>query len=504
MTPIGYVTARIRTHRVLGMRVVVAGTDQCVASLSNFAVGVAVARVAGIAALGAYSLAYVAWLAIADVHRSLVTDPMAIDNDLSGPGAARNVRSGLAAEMALGVGLSIAFGAVGLVLLLAGQHAYGVAFVALAPWLTFLLAQDYWRWVGFMKSSPSKALANDVVFDVVQALAFGLLLVIGVRSSVLAIGAWGIGALVASVFGLWQHRVAPTLRGGVGRIRHRWPMSSWLLAASLTGWGGSQAYVVLTGVLLGPAGLGGLRAAVSLVNGPSLVILQAGGAIGLPEASRALHARGWPGLRRVERVITGVGLLGVGALALVVLLFGRRLLEVLYGSGFGRFAPAADVLAIAVIVGAASTGAILSLKTTKQTGRLFRRGLVSLVVSIAAVAVLVPLFGLEGAAASSVVRSLVLTGSTLLLHWRYSRSWADAMVEPPPALPAPKTSPHGAGEVIGAELAAPGSGALGRTRARGVQAPGTVVAAEVVSAPPGWHLADAGGVAGPLAGTPPA
>jgi O-antigen/teichoic acid export membrane protein len=419
--------------RPLGLRArfVVTATDQCVASLSNFAVGVAIARIAGIAALGAYSLAYVIWLALADVHRSLVTDPMAIENDVRRTDPRQEIRIGMAAELSLGLGLAAPVAALGLALLLGGQHAYGVAFLALAPWLPFLLVQDYWRWVGFMKGEPEKALVNDVVFDVVQAGAFGLLFVVGLRSSVLAIGAWGVGALAGSLLGLRQHAVGPAIRGGIDRMRRRWGMTRWLLGGSLTTWGASQAYVVLTGAMLGPAGIGGLRAALSLVNGPSVVLLQAGGSVGLPEASRALREHGWGGLQRVERIVSAASVASVVAVGLVVLFFGRTLLVVLYGHQFAKFASTADLLALSVLIGTLSVGAVLALKATRLTGMLFRKSALSLVTSIVSVAVLVPLFGVLGAAGAAVARSSTSSVSTWLLHLRFSRRAAEQIAQGP-------------------------------------------------------------------------
>lgn len=422
--------------RSLGLRArfVVTATDQCVASLSNFAVGVAVARIAGIAALGAYSLAYVIWLALADVHRSLVTDPMAIENDVRRPDPRHEIRIGMAAELSLGLGLAVPVAVIGVALVIGGQHAYGVSFLALAPWLPFLLLQDYWRWVAFMKATPEKALVNDVVFDVVQGGMFAALFLAGLRSSVLAIGAWGIGALAASLFGLRQHAVAPAFRGGIDRMRRRWAMTRWLLGGSLTTWGASQAYVVLTGAILGPAGIGGLRAALSLVNGPSVVLLQAGGSVGLPEASKALHERGWRGLQRVERIVTAASLASVVAVGLVVLLFGRTLLVVLYGHQFARFASTADLLALSVLIGTSSVGAVLALKATRLTGMLFRKSALSLVASVVSVAVLVPFFGVLGAAGAAVARSSTSCVSTWLLHLRFSRKAAERIAEEPPVL----------------------------------------------------------------------
>jgi O-antigen/teichoic acid export membrane protein len=414
-----------RRPRALAVRVGLTGIDQAVSSLGNFAVGVAVARVAGIAALGEYSLAYATWLVVAALHRSLITDPMAIETDVNQADASFHVKVGLAAELVLGLTAAALFGVVGLILLAVGQHAFGISYVTFAPFLPFLVAQDYWRWVAFMTAKPAKALINDILFDLVQAGTFVLLLVGGDRSATLAIVAWGVGSAAGTLLGLWQFSVRPTLVGGLQRLRFRWSMSKWLVASSAASMGSAQAVIVLAASILGPTGIGGYRAALSLVSGPSLVLIQAGGSIGLPEAARALHQRGWLGLRRVQRAVTLAGVVSVGPIAIVVLLFSKRLLMLIYGHQFGRFASTADILAISFIAMALHLGAILSLKTTKLMRLLYWTSLLSLVVTLAATAVLAPLFGVLGAAEASLASTTIITLTLLLLHWRYSRPAAE-------------------------------------------------------------------------------
>lgn len=411
----------------IGKRIVLTGIDQGVSSLSNFAVGVAVARIVGIAALGAYALAYVVWLAAADVHRSLITDPMAIDNDIKSSDVKRHLQTGLASELTLGAAVAVAVGCAGLILLAVGQGVYGETFLALAPWIPFLLVQDYWRWVAFMKAAPGQALTNDAMFCVVQGGAFALLLRVGVHSSVLAIGAWGLGALAGSAFGVLQHGVAPGFRGGIGGIRRRWGMTKFLLGASATHWGASQGYVLFTGILLGPVGIGGLKAAQSLVSGPSLVLFQLGGNIGLPEAARAVHYRGWEGLHKVSRALTVAAVVGIGLVGIVVIVFGRGLLTDLYGHQFARFASTADVLALSIFLSTLGFGAVLGLKATKLTEIIFRNSILMLIVSVIAVAVMVPLFGVVGAAGAASVRTGATAITTRYLHRRHSRKAADRM-----------------------------------------------------------------------------
>jgi len=415
------------SKRPTPVRVGVTAIDQAVSSISNFAVGVAIARVAGVAGLGAFSLVYAIWLVVAAMHRSLITDPMAIEGDLRKPDAAKHMRAGLASELTLGLLTSAGFVIAGLLMLIVGQGTFAVPFLAVAPWLPFLLAQDYWRWVGFMSAQPSKALSNDIVFDIVQGIGFVTLIVVGARSSFAAITIWGIGAAAGALYGLYQFSVRPTMRGGFQHLRMRWGISKWLAGSNAAGWGVSQATVVIAGVFLGPVGLGGLKAAVSLVSGPALVLIQAGGSIGLPEASRALAANGWKGLRRVERTVTVAGMLTVGAIGLVIFFFGSKLLVLFYGPGFGKYAPEALLISIGWFIMAMGLGAILCLKATRHTNMLFHVSIVALIASVVASIFLISAFGLVGAAMAMVVTCMVTSAGQLLAHHLYSRKAAESL-----------------------------------------------------------------------------
>ena len=128
--------------------------------------------------------------------------------------------------------------------------------------------QDYWRWIGFMQGQPRKSLMNDLVFNAVQALAFAAIFLAGLHSVFAVVSAWGMGAAVAALYGLRQFSVRPSFAedrpfsGLVGPPVGGWPSER---AAS---WGASQLYLILAGVMLGPAALGGLKAAQGLVAGP--------------------------------------------------------------------------------------------------------------------------------------------------------------------------------------------------------------------------------------------
>jgi O-antigen/teichoic acid export membrane protein len=436
-------------------RAAVTLADQCLSSVSNFAVGVVVARLSGPAGLGVFSLAYASWLLLASIHRSLITDPMAIEGDARDPDNRLGIRRGAASELILGTIAAVGFALVGAILMAVGQHTFGLAMLAVAPWLIVLLLQDYWRWVGFMTAQPIKSLVNDILFDVVEAVAFSLVLVSHQRGPAVILAAWGAGALVGGLYGLVQFRLLGhlgahrSLRDGLrtatrpiadgwALLRRHWGISRWIVANSLMNWGASQAYVFIAGFILGPAGLGGLKAAQTLVTGPSMVLIQAGGSVGLPEASKAYAERGWPGLFKVSRLVTAISVASVAAGTIVIAVAGRQLLSIVYGPQFAHLQTAAVLFGIAQTVSVAGLGCILVLKATRNTRSLLWTVAVALVVSVVGVTVLSSAYGVNGAAIAAIATSTVgVVGIRWFQHRAYRAAKADGLVPGPGPGPAP-------------------------------------------------------------------
>ena len=405
--------------------------DEGVASISNFAVGIVVARLSGPAGLGAFALAYSVWILVTLIHRSMITDPMVITGDLRGDQKEEFVRRGFAADVVLGVMVACIIAAVGTALLVVGQHTFGIGLLSLAPWILALDLQDYWRQIGFCQGTPKKTLMNDLVFNAVQAVAFGAVFLAGLHSVFAVVSAWGLGAAVAALYGLRQFSVRATLRGGWASLWSRWQMSRWLAGERTAYWGSSQLYLILAGVLLGPAALGGLKAAQQLMAGATGVITKAGGAVGFPEASRQLAERGSAGLIRVTRFVTAVGVIGASACAIAVLVAAPELLRLLYGPAFVTYAPAARIFAVSVVVTTFGTGPFLTLTTTRRLRPLLVVQLGKVALSAAAVCVLATLYGVTGAAASDLLTGSITLAVILVLQSSARRSIDD--VEPRPA-----------------------------------------------------------------------
>jgi O-antigen/teichoic acid export membrane protein len=392
--------------------------DQAVASASNFFVGIVVARISGPAGLGAYALAYMVWILLTMLYRATVTEPMVILGDMRRDDRDETVRHGFAAVVTLGFVAAVLAAALGATCLVVGQHTFGVGLLSVAPWILVLVLQDYWRMLGFMEAKPKKSLFNDLVFNAVQAAGFAVIFIMGVHSVFAVISAWGGGAAAASLYGLWQFSVRPTFRGGVPFLRSRWSTSRWLASERVVNWGSGQLYLVVAGALLGPSALGGLKAAQGLVTGPTNVVLNASGSFGLPEASRHFADRGWAGMARVSRIVTGAVVAAAAACGVVVLLFAPTLLRLLYGADFVTYAPCARVFAVSLTIYAFGLGPILNLTTTRKVRSLFTLQSVRLVFSVAAVWVFARAFGVTGAALADLVTAVAtLTAMLTLQSW---------------------------------------------------------------------------------------
>ncbi|MGH3266491.1 MAG: oligosaccharide flippase family protein, partial [Trebonia sp.] len=283
-------------------------------------------------------------------------------------------------------------------------------------------------WLGFLSGRPDRSLANDIVFTAVQAATFGVVIALHVHSLALVIACWGAGATAGTLYGLHQYGVRPGLSGGVALLRARWSISKWLAGDSLLNSGADQLVVFLTGAVLGSARLGGFRAAYTLASGPSMMLIQAGGSIGLPEAAKYYEDEGWAGLTRVARVVSVTGLLSVLACAIAIALWGRALLSTIYGAEFARYQVAALLIAVGWLVASLALGPVLVLKTTRNTRCLFRVKIAQVTTTIASVTILATLYGVNGAAASSIVTLAVNSAGTMWYRRRIRRSDAPDIV----------------------------------------------------------------------------
>ncbi|MGH3822601.1 MAG: hypothetical protein ACRDRA_07140 [Pseudonocardiaceae bacterium] len=414
--------ARARGRRVgTGRRAALTLADQLISSASNFALGVLIARAGGADSLGTFGVAFLIWLGVVGTNRALVTEPMTVTGSTDSRHA--QLPEGLLASLVLGVAVAALLGAVGVVLELAGIDA--VALLALAPCLPSLLAHDYCRSTAFRLQRPDRALLSGVGFALIQGAASGALLALGVSNTAAFLAAWGLGATVGAVIGIGLNGIRPTLRGGVAQLRALWPRSRWFLAEFGTAFPADQGYLLLLPVLLGISQFGLYRAGAGLI-GPIVVVLIAGGNIGLPESVRRLRQDGIPGLAayapRLTAAVVTVTVLYCGLVAV----FAEPVLRLTYGAEFTGAVTVTRLIAGQYVLLALSFGFGQAVKAAGRMRQLWATRAVSAAVSITAVIVLAQAFGLIGAGVASVTAGGAYSLGVAIAYRRMRRCTSSA------------------------------------------------------------------------------
>ncbi len=259
--------------------------DQAVSSLSNFALGLYVARTFGASGLGAFTLAYVTYSLTLNAARGVATDPLLVRYSGATPDRWRH-----AASSATGVAflVGVVAGAVCLIAGLLLPAPVGEAFLALAVGLPGLMLQDSWRFAFFAAGRAKSALVNDVVWSLLLLAALAALGRPGEGSVVRSLLAFGLTASLAAIFGSVQTRVLPRPSAAFAWVTEHRQLAWRYLTENVSFSGAAWLRSLSVGALAGLAVLGHVRGAEMLM-GPFLVVLMGVSQVAVPEASRLFH-----------------------------------------------------------------------------------------------------------------------------------------------------------------------------------------------------------------------
>jgi O-antigen/teichoic acid export membrane protein len=286
--------------------------DQAASSISNFAVGIYVARSLGVTAFGVFSLAWVTYGVVLNVSRGLSTDPLVVR--FSGvPEASWRGAVARSTGTALGVGTSL--GALSLVVGLALGGRLGAAFACLGVMLPGLLLQDAWRFAFFAAGNGRKAFVNDVVWCV--ALVPAMVAAAHAATVGAFVLAWGASAAVAAAYGCLQSGIRPRMTEARGWLREQRDLGYRYLVENVSLSGASQLRAYGLGAIVGLGAVGAVRGA-ELLMGPFLAVLMGLSLVTVPEAARVLR-------QSPHRLAKFCLLLG-GGQAVAALLWGGSLL----------------------------------------------------------------------------------------------------------------------------------------------------------------------------------
>ncbi|MGH3611019.1 MAG: hypothetical protein ACRDRK_00040 [Pseudonocardia sp.] len=290
--------------------------DQILASATNFALMVVVARAVSAAEFGVFAVVTAGFVLAVFVSRGVGADPLVVrytgasDADWSAA-----VRASLAAVLSVGIAGALMIASLAM---LVGGGLHHVALVS-ATILPGVLLQDHVRYACFSRGRPVQAFLNDLLWAVLQLAATAAALAHGVRSIPLLLALWGLSGTCAALVGLVQLGHGPDLT----RVRWWFREHRELWRAHVAENGLMQATNVavlgLVAAVAGAAAAGGIRAAV-LIFSPLTVLGVVAMGSGVSELARVAE-RDPRALRRYTLVLAwGLGLFsvlwGIGALLL--------------------------------------------------------------------------------------------------------------------------------------------------------------------------------------------
>jgi O-antigen/teichoic acid export membrane protein len=394
--------------------------DQGLSSATTFLLTVAGARAVGPRGLGVVVVGWTAYLAVLGLQRALVTRTfVAVSATASGPEQRASAERAFTLALLLGASAGAAFALIGTSL--SGSVAEGLLYFA--PWVVFALLQDFFRSVLFRDGRAAAAATNDGVWFTVTALAFVPAILVGSKAGVAA--AWGVGAFAGTTFGFVQTRLRPdaVTSAFAWWRREAWELSRWLGSETVLYWIVATATTIALTNVLGPAAIGGLRAAQSLFAPLSLL----GPAIalpGLPAIARATARSTAAGLRLAALLSTAAATLTALYIAAAVVA-GGWVMPLIFGSAFDPYHRLALPIGIWQLFGATASGFSLLLTARKRGAALLAVRVVESFAIFALAVSAAARYGLRGAAwgyAAGAAAALAAVGiSTYRAAGRESR-----------------------------------------------------------------------------------
>jgi O-antigen/teichoic acid export membrane protein len=397
--------------------------DQAVVSGTSFLTLVVIGRASSPDELGVYALAIelLIWLQMS--QEMLVTlpytvqqhQPLGTPTEHAGNSLAF---SGLLSALALVV---LATTASAMSALSAPPNLVGMiwALAAIAP---FALLREFGRRFAFAHLQSGAALVLDIAVASTQLGLIAWLARSGSLSAVTALGAVGAGCGVVAIAWLYLARSNFVIRKDLlpKTMRESWRLGKWLLATQLTVTLQIQINYWLLAWIVGTSATGVYAACVSVASLANPLLLGSGNILNAKAAFTLKE-----GAARLRSATAQASLLlGVGMtlFCLVIALVGEDILQLLYPgqeyAGHSRTINAVALLTLAAAVGLPPYSALASIGRSRE---IFLTGALGVAVTAALAWLLIPEWGLEGAALAHLSGTVARSAARWLVFLAFVR-----------------------------------------------------------------------------------
>lgn len=319
--------------------------DQVVVSGSNFLTVLALGRLLPEESFGTFSLAMMACLFLANLHRAVLTQPM---NVLGASETKQQLSKRLAGVLKFHM-LAAPMAAVVLATVAAFFFPSAAVLVASIAYLSSYGLQEVIRRYWYTRGEIAKALANDLISYAGQLLLIAVLWLTNHITVWAAFAAMAATSFLAFAFGLYQLENLPREEATSPQqlMSQHWPMARWLALTVLAVWGAGQVYPFLMAPL-GPIAIASFAACRNLLNVTGLIVQTVGNY--LPARGAALlREHGTIAFRRHVLETCLKALLAGLALFALLQFVAVPLLNMLYGGRYDHAAPLLRILAFGTV-----------------------------------------------------------------------------------------------------------------------------------------------------------
>jgi O-antigen/teichoic acid export membrane protein len=398
--------------------------DQAVASVTNFATGVIIARACSKEEFGRYMLGFTLILWATDLQTSLIATPyMIYAPRLEGRAHARYTGSTLIHQFI--------FSLLATLVLVCGAFAamFGVGLTGLDPVLwalaavgTLIMLREFVRRICFALLKVKTALLFDTFVGVGQVC--GLLVLAHLKLLSAARAYWLIGANcgVAVLCWLWLNRHLYHLRidEALSDMKRNWLFGKWVFASGLLWSASMNLYPWLLAYFHGAAAAGVFAACLAVVSAANPALLGVQNFLG-PKIAQVYVTSGCVGLRRFVLKISCSLAIPSLLFTLVVMTWGDRFIGLLYGSRFSGNGLVVGVLSINVLVSMAVFSFSRALFAIERADLDFTLNVTAIVIMLTLGLWLVKTHGPLGAAIGLVVAGFVTSVFRVIAFLKVSR-----------------------------------------------------------------------------------
>lgn len=407
-----------RTAYLLNLATNLSFIDQALVSGSNLTAGILMARTFGIYEFGRFTLIWMAVEFLMSLQFSTVIQPML---NIGPKHAESRLDRYFSAVFTQQLVFCLVMGGGAWLTVAAADALFNDVTVSelgpaiFAAIVTYQLHSFFRRYL-FVRDRPFLALLLDMLrFGIQLPVMFALLFVLQ-QGPEASSGLWIIAAAcgISTSFGVYHFGQFRWDRSIFLQVTARhWEFSKWLLPSALMHWMTSQAYVLISGIVLGTVATGSLRAAMG-ITGVLNILVQALDSFAPAQASRAFQQGG---RAQLNRYILRLGaLMSVLSLATVFILNMAPELAVrlLYGEQYEGIGYLVKWLCIPAIVYCAAVILTICVAAMERTRLIFRSYVAATICSLLTAYPLAHFAGIVGVVAAWFVIECVRVAMLLI------------------------------------------------------------------------------------------